>query len=144
MHLSAPMTEWYGYKLVGDNVDKYVKRRHVRSDRCNITIISKHTRLIDVSSYSDVTPTPPSCISDDIINKLLPSKADDYNISNFAHHVAVILTEHNNIMHFFKVNFADVVKKNIRHKFSLQMGSKSEVISTCISNLHVHVHNYNS
>lgn len=119
------------FKLCGDNIDKTVKRRYMRSDRGNISLHYFHIYAtldrVDVSSLS-VSPLP-TCLPspENISESLLPSASDDIKIKkNFAVLVSRVMATH---LKFFSFSFEDVIQWHIPHKFSAEMSMKSTVVS---------------
>lgn len=119
------------FKLCGDNIDKTVKRRYLRSDKGNLSLHYFHSYAvldrIDVSCLSE-SPLP-TCLNspDKIAESLLPSLSDDSSMkTDFAILVSRVLAKH---LEFFSFGFQDVVQWHISHKFSMQMAKKSTVVS---------------
>ena len=116
------------FKIVGDNLDKYVKPRDMREDAqaSILHFFNMYTvrNRLDTSQLSEDMPT----IDFKSINveKVLPS-ADDYSslTSNFAVLVCRILKKH---MPFFST-FGSGVERHIPHSYSREMAMKSEVVS---------------
>ena len=70
------------YRLCGDNIDKTIKPRYMRSDRCNKgTIHYFHSYAladrIDFSYLSDVVPPLPRVSLSQIATSVLPSAEDN-------------------------------------------------------------------
>ena len=52
-------SEWFGLKIVGDNVDKTVKPRHMQSDRQNQSLHYFHLYAVcDRINLTDASETP--------------------------------------------------------------------------------------
>ena len=126
------------YRLCGDNIDKTVKPRYMRSDSHKTESIHYFhsyavANRVDFSDLSERTPPLPSVDLWQLASSLLPSPDDDATMrNNFATHVSRVLV--NNI-DFFKVTFDGVVDWHIKHQFYEQMSRKSDVVSfssTCI------------
>ena len=133
--------EWAGFKIVGDNIDKTVRPRHLRFERQAKSLhyfhayaVKDRVNLVDVS---DIPPVPPQ--SPDLLS-LLPSSDDITEIRHlFEVHVARIVVEH---IPFMKAAFSDVVDQHIFHEFYEEMRTKSDVVSCYIITvtLQSHVH----
>lgn len=122
------------FKLCGDNIDKSVKRRYMRSDKGNLSLHYFHSYAvmdrIDVSDLSD--EIVPRCLPnpDVIARSLLPSAHDDSFLKqNFAVLVSRVLAKH---FAFFSFTFEDSVRWHIQHEFSDQMAKKSTAVSNKI------------
>ena len=123
---------WYGFKLVGDNLDKNLNRRHQRIDRKTQSFhffqsFAVRDR-IDLSSCSQ----SPNCFSTKPVSQLpidtlLPSLSDDQILlSNFSTIVSrVLVTE----LSYFSDTFTDVIIKHIKHDYYDNMSLKSETVS---------------
>ena len=121
-----------GFTIIGDNIDKNVRPRYMRStihrvrslhyfhsyavfDRVNVS----HLSQLKISSC---LPSPAM-----IAKSLLPSNLNDAAMKqNIAIHISRVLTE---FLPFFKASFSDVVKKHIQHKYYPQMSKKSHIVS---------------
>ena len=128
---STPPAEWTGFKIVGDNIHKTVRPRHMRSDRQAQSLHYFHSYAVkdrvNISSVSDSPPIPPECPHTELLETLLPSAKDVTTIhSLFEVHVARILVEH---FPFMKSAFADVVDWHIQHEYYEEMGETSDVVS---------------
>lgn len=116
------------YKLVGDNVDKEVKPREMRSDHQTRSLHYFHAYAvrdrIDLSSVSDVKVTPD--IGSINITDLLPSASDDEELKkNFTLLMCQTLKKY---MPFFG-KFATGISRHIKHEYFAEMSQKSEVVS---------------
>ena len=73
---SSETTNWCGFKLVGDNIDKNFRRSFHRHDKMTISMHAFHFYAVkdrvDLSSLSDFKPTPATVD----VSKLLINKAD--------------------------------------------------------------------
>lgn len=96
-----------GYKLVGDNIDKNVRPRHMRQDRQTLSMHYYHSYAVrdrvNVSGLSDARPslknTPLLSVP---VTDVLPSDSDHKNLMhNFALLVSRHLVDH---LHHFKEN----------------------------------------
>ena len=125
----------YGYKLVGDNLDKTIKPRDMRVDhlpqslhyfnvyavldRIDFSSLSCDTSIIDVAEID--------------INMFLPS-ADDMElmITSFSILISSLLIEHIPALH----EYSSCVPAHIDHKYSREMSAKSHVVRklkcTCV------------
>ena len=120
------------FKIVGDNIDKNVKPRYLRSEgHQNRSLHYFHSyavrERIDFSHLPDILP--PSCMNSPqrVALSLLPSKEDDQVLRQmFVTHVSRVLCKY---MSFFKFSFEDVIQHHIRHPFYDEMSAKSEVVS---------------
>lgn len=56
-----PHSQWSGFKIVGDNLDKTVKPRHMRSDHQNVSLHYFHSIAVkDRIDFSNLPDTPPA------------------------------------------------------------------------------------
>lgn len=127
-HSNAIISDWKGFVVVGDNIDKTVHARHQtlesrnRSlhyfnsyavlDRCNFSLLPEHHVIPDLKAY-DVT-------------KLLPSKRDlDTVLNAFAILVGRILTAYLPGFESYKTYSTT----HIQHKYSTEMNTRSDVVS---------------
>ena len=123
------------FRLCGDNIDKTVKRRYIRSDtRKTESIHYFHSYAvadrIDFSSLSDTVPPIPRVDIAQLATSLLPSQDDDAALrKNFATLVSRILFDN---IEFFKLTFDGVIEWHIEHDFYEQMSRKSDVVSSYI------------
>ena len=124
-----------GFRLCGDNIDKSVCRRHLRSDRKNLSLHYFHTyavaNRVDVSHLSDVSVHISELASIQYIpNSVLPRLGDDTKIKeNIATLVSRVLFWY---LDFLKLSFDGVIEWHIQHKYYTEMSSKSEVVSILI------------
>lgn len=119
------------YKIVGDNIDKNIKPRDMRSDHQTKSLHYFHLYAvrdrIDLSKYED-NPSLPDIASINT-DQLLPSEEDAQTLrSNFAMHIARVLKKH---MKFFR-QFGSGLERHIRHEYYAEMSKKSEVVSKCL------------
>ena len=118
-------SDWKGFIVVGDNIDKNVHARHqtidqslhyfnsyaVR-DRCNFSNFAEHHCPPDLATYD--------------VSEFLPSKADfDTLIRHFSIFVARLLTTY---VPGFAV-FKSLCIPHIKHKYTFEMCQKSDVVS---------------
>ena len=116
------------FKLVGDNIDKNIRPRDMRSDHQGKSLHYFHTYAVrdrvDLSGVSDV-PMSPDLSSTDLFD-LLPTRADqEVLVQNFAILMAHVLRKN---MPFF-AKYGEKVENHIEHVCSQQMSQKSEVVS---------------
>ena len=120
------------YRLCGDNIDKTVKQRYMRSDTTKSGSIHYFhsyavASRIDFSHLSETTPLLPRVDLHQLATSLLPSPDDDLLIRrNFSTLVSRVLVSNIN---FFKLTFDGVVQWHIKHEFYEEMSRKSEVVS---------------
>ena len=105
------LSEWFGFKVVGDNVDKTVKPRHMRSDRQSQSLhyfhlYAVHDRINLMESCESPRPVP----QNPPLEELLPSPDDHTQL----HHNMVTLVTRTLAKHipFIAENIGDVV---VRH-----------------------------
>ena len=124
------------FKIVGDNIDKYVKPREMRFDAQakSLNYFNSYAvkGRVDVS-YLEDRPCLPD-FSGFKATSLLPTKSDDQSLkSNFVVTIARVLKKH---CPFFK-KFGSAVQRHIKHQYYSEMSQKSEVVSIIIA------YNYN-
>ena len=116
------------YKLVGDNIDKFVTLRDMRSNHQTQSLHYFHVYgvrdRVDLANESDRPALPdPSSID---VEVLLPSPEDDEAmLTNFSMLVTRVLRKH---MKFFQ-KYGKGVDRHIVHKYQKNMSEKSEVVS---------------
>ena len=115
-----------GIKLILDNIDKTVKRRHqtidAQSKSLHYVQVYAVKDRVDFSQLSNTAPSPGRSVYE-----ILPTTSDYQTLKdNFAILVARILTKH---IPYFKQDFSGLVVNNIPHKYSSEMANKSEVVS---------------
>ena len=121
-------SEWYGMKFVGDNVDKKVKPRYMRSDHQSTDLHYFHMYATqDHVDFSNASEEPPSINPDPVLNELLPS-ADDREAVLF-NFVVLIIRQLTQYMPFFERHFSDVVVDHIPHDHQAEMEQISEVVN---------------
>lgn len=85
--------QWWGYKIVGDNIDKSVKPSFGRVDAPSQSLHYFHAYSvldrIDLSGVSDITPSTPLNITE-----LLPSTEDIHLIKS---QFTILISRYNNI-----------------------------------------------
>ena len=119
-----------GVKIVGDNIDKNVKPRFMRSDHQGKSLHYFHCYAVqdrfDLSMPEDYPDIPAKPKPED----LLPSESDTSTMkAYFAIHVARTLCKY---MPYFTEDFSDVIPEHLEHAMSSQMSLKSDVVSVKI------------
>ena len=127
---SSSSVPWNGFKLCGDNIDKNVRRRHVRFDRQTISLHYFHYYAVkdrvNLGTMSDSLPKETPVVKE-VIQKILPTSTDDESfLDKFAVLLGRMLCNH---ITYFKENFGDVVERHIPHLYSQDMSKKSEIVS---------------
>ena len=122
--------EYPTFKLVGDNIDKSVKPRFMRSDHQTRLLHYFHhfavKDRVDMHSFSETPPPLPSSDVLTLAQGILPSSLDNKTLKeNLAVHISCILTSH---MLFF-ADSQNTVTRYIPHKYSKEMAQKSTVVS---------------
>lgn len=116
------------YKLVGDNIDKVVKPRHMRIDHQSRSLHYFHTYAVkDRIDFSHLEDKPALLNLDSIdVTALLPTPGDRKAMKrNFGIHVARVLKKR---MAYF-THFGSGLERHIQHQYSKEMSTKSEVVS---------------
>ena len=125
---NIPNSQWFDYKLVGDNIDKTVRPRHETLKHHNQSLHYFQSYAVrdrvDLGLFSDELPqADPSTFSPEL---LLPSQEDlDCMLKNFTILVTRVLVKY---MPCFQKFTAKIVQ-HIPHKFSAEMTKKSQVVS---------------
>lgn len=122
--------EYPTFKLVGDNIDKSVKPRFMRSDRQSRLLHYFHHFAVkdrlDLNTLSDIPRPLPTSDPQSLAKSILPSSLDNQTLKeNFAIHISRILTSH---MPFFK-DSQHTITRHIPHIHSKEMSQKSTVVS---------------
>ena len=120
------------YTLCGDNIDKTIKRRYLRTDS-NATATSLHYfhfyAVKDRIDFSDLGEKAILCDADQLqlALSLLPSPEDDMAIKR---NICVLISRilYSNL-DFIKVAFDGIVEWHIEHSFYKEMLKKSNVVS---------------
>ena len=128
LHMHTTTVGLPTYKLVGDNLDKFIKPRHIRIDYQSRSLHYFHffavRDRVDVSSLDD-EPVLPDLSKIDVTT-VLPSLTDKSDIKKlFAFHIIRILKEY---MPYI-ATYAQGCKSYVPHKYSVAMSKKSEVVS---------------
>ena len=121
------------YTLCGDNIDKMIRHRYLRTDS-NATATSLHYfhfyAVKDRIDFSDLGEKAILCHGADqlqLVLSLLPLPEDDIALwRNLCVLISRIL--YNNL-EFFKVAFDGIVEWHIEHSFYQEMSKKSDVVS---------------
>lgn len=122
---SVDTAKWFGFKIVGDNIDKTVRPRHETMASHNQSLHYFHCYAVhdrvNLSSFSDEpTQVDTHLFSPEV---LLPSKGDLSKIlQNFAVLITRVVVAY---LPCFK-SFSAVVVKHIPHRFSSEMSKKSD------------------
>ena len=129
--LSTPL----GFKLVGDNIDKQVSPRFMRSQNLAHSLHYFHAFAIQdrvgFSHLPDICPLPltkhgQNSWLKDVASTLLPSLEDDRILrKNFATLISRMLITH---MPEMKLAFQDAVTWHIPHLYAKEMSKKSTVV----------------
>ena len=122
------LSNWHGFKVVGDNVDKTIKPRHMREDRQTKSVHYFQIYAVeDRVNLSESSEEPRVPGQDPPLNEILPSPEDNRAmIANLTTIVTRILAEH---VPFIKENLGDAVARHIPHPYSSEMAKKSNVVS---------------
>ena len=117
----------YGFKLVGDNLDKTIKPRDMRVDHLpqSLHYFNVYAVLdrVDFSSLSCDTSIIDEAKID--INNFLPSAADmEAMITNFSILISRLLVKHLPAL----CEYTSCVPAHIDHKYSREMSAKSHVV----------------
>ena len=123
-----------GYRLCGDNIDKTIRSRYLRSDHRNISMHYFHSyavqNRVDFSHLSDKIMVSHFPNPEEIALSVLPSSRDDISLrSNLAVLVSRVLVDH---LKYFNVTFQDVTQRHIEHQFYQEMSQKSVVVKLYI------------
>ena len=125
-----PARPWYGFKLVGDNIDKNVRPRHQTLQRQTqsfhyFTSYAIKDRL-DLSVMSD-NPSAQDVEAIDV-NTILPSAEDHEEIlKNFALIAGRIIVKYISALE----KIPSLTKEHITHCFYPEMSKQSKVVSCC-------------
>ena len=132
---SSSLSLVFGYKIVGDNIDKNVRPRYTRQHSKTLSMHCYHSYAVrdrvNISGLSDEVPNlqrvPLLSVP---VTDILPSQTDEISIKhNFAILVSRQLVEH---MKHFKENYSDVVQKHLVHDYYEEMSQKSEIVRIII------------
>lgn len=120
------------HKLCGDNIDKTVRQRYMRSDRHGTSSLHYfHSYAIadriDFSNLSEESKYSTSLDNHALASMLLPSLEDEESLrKNFKVIVSRILYDN---IHFIKYTFDGVVNWHIKHCYYNEMSKKSVTVS---------------
>ena len=120
------------FKLVGDNIDKNVRPREMRSEHQTRSLHYFHAYAVrdrvDMSTFSNDAQLPVASAVN--LQDLLPTSSDEVTMrENFVTLVGRTLTKY---MPFFS-ELGKGLQRHIPHEFSHEMGQKSEVVGfTCV------------
>ena len=129
-------SQFLTYKLIGDNIDKCVRPRHVRSDSQARSLHYFHTYAvrdrINVSHLDDQHSVP--LLSDIDVTSVLPTTEDEKALKDlYCIHVARVLKRH---MKFFS-SLGEDLERHILHEYSSEMSQKSDVVcDKCSYSMH--------
>ena len=95
---SSSSNKYPTFKIVGDNIDKTIKPRYMRSDHQSKLLHYFHHYAVqdrvNMFTLSDIPPCPPK-VTKSLPESILPSQADNQVLSeNFAIHISHILASH--------------------------------------------------
>lgn len=119
LHIIVQTQEAFGFKIVGDNIDKNVRPRHNREDRKTISMHCYHSYTVrDRVSIRGLSDTNPNMKDINLlsipVDVVLPSFADQQAIKhNFTLLVSRILVEH---LQYFKESYSDAIDRHIVHE----------------------------
>ena len=125
--LTQASSTWQGFKIVGDNIDKNVKRRHQTLDRTTMSLHYFNSYAVaDRVNFSSLSENKPDrAFDDELVMSLLPSDVDLQQIlHNFEIHVSRILVKHLPPLK----RLSEVTVKHISHMYSTEMSKKSLVV----------------
>ena len=122
------------FKIVGDNIDKSINPRYMRSDRKSQSLHYFHSYAVKdrISLAGFDYEVAPSCLPspDQVAKSLLPTPIDDdVIVSNLKILFSRVLFE---TLPFFNTSFSGLVVNTITHRRSEEMSKKSLVVSTDI------------
>ena len=123
----SSLSTWHGFKVVGDNVDKTIKPRHMREDRQTKSVhyfqIYAVKDRVNLSGSSEEPQTPGK---NPPLGEILPSLEDNQALTtNLTTIVTRILADH---IPFIKDNLGDTVTQHIPHPYSSERARKSDVV----------------
>lgn len=123
----VPPPGWFGFKIVGDNIDKAIKPRHETIHRHGQSLHYFHSfAVLDRIDFSFLSAEPsqldPTLFPAEM---LLPSSEELDGIKkSFSILIARILAKH--VPEF--ADFQDSVVEHIPHKYSSEMEERSHVV----------------
>ncbi|KAL5505997.1 hypothetical protein EMCRGX_G007554 [Ephydatia muelleri] len=119
--------EWYGFRLVGDNVDKNVKPRDMRLNSQTTSLHYFHTYAVkDRICFSHLSTDPIEIVQDSInFEMFYPTVGDNTQlVSNLETLVARMFVQHIPGLQSLSAE----ATHHIKHLYSKQMALKSEVV----------------
>ena len=126
------VSEWNGFHIIGDNLDKNIKPRFLRVDHHSQSLHFFHLfalkDLINLSGFSNEPNQYFGVQTEELpFENLLPSTTDYQSlISNFGVLVARVLVAH---IPYFKTTFDDVIVNHIQHEHRIEMSKKSQTVN---------------
>ncbi len=128
---TRPEVEPLSFRLCGDNIDKNVRCRYMRSDKQTTSLHCFHSYAVQIrmitSHLSNTIPARPLPSRAEMARCTIPSKADDQIIQrNIATLISRVLVTY---LEFFKFTFGDVVDRHIEHELEKEMSRTSVVVS---------------
>ena len=121
----------FGFKLVGDNIDKNVRPRYSRKAYSTRSMHCYHSYAVrdrvNIHGLSDAVPnlrdTPLLSIP---VAEVLPSETDAQCMKhNFTILVSKLLVQH---LKYFREKYSDSIENHIKHDFYEEMSKKSEIV----------------
>ncbi|XP_019854606.1 PREDICTED: uncharacterized protein LOC109583625 [Amphimedon queenslandica] len=131
MECNTPRPCHRSFKLVGDNLDKYVKPRHETMERHSSSLHYFHSfAVLDRCDTSHLADNPSLCDASttctSLSKSILPTESDRSSLlDNYAILFARVIQRH---IPFFKKNCPKVVR-HIDHSYTSEMSTKSVVVS---------------
>ena len=136
-------SEWYGYKVVIDNVDKNIYPSFQCFDNCTSSNHWIHGYAVldrvDFSAYSELFPSSPMDVKCILINQKDVAQLEDDSIVLMSRYVYSTITFISfNLKYVLRIleehmdefsSGSKSAKPHILHKFTKEMSSKSEVVS---------------
>lgn len=125
---SNVVSDWKGFIIVGDNIDRTVHARHQTLESRNRSLHYFNSyAVLDRCNFSNLSEhhTIPDLVSNDI-TELLPSEKDlDTVLKNFAILTGRMLTVYLPGFESYKTYSI----QHIEHKYSAEMNKRSDVVS---------------
>ena len=127
------------YRICGDNIDKSVKHRYMRSDfQGSSSLHYFHSYAtadrIDFLKLSDKSPPAKQLGNHAEAFILLPSLEDEEALrENIKILISRVLYDH---LPYFKVTFDGIITWHIKHCYYDEMSKKSDTVSACIVVIH--------
>ena len=122
-----PASHNAGFKIVFDNLDKTIRQRHMTIEKQTQSLHYVQAYAvkdrIDYSIYRDNREN----IGEFNLHSLLPDSEDYSSLKErFAILVSRVVIDY---IPFFQENFHGLVERHIKHKYSVEMSKKSDVVS---------------